>query len=153
VLAVLAFAFGTQERRFFLILYKAAALIVTTPGEEDQDSIQITSITPTTGPANSVLIIEGEGFHPGASVMIGGLEMADVVVGADGTSIAGTVPAQAAAGAVYVTVVNPDNGARRAPKQFTITPPPPPPPPPQPTPTPAPPPTHPSKRVRPTRAR
>ena len=46
-LAVLAFTFGTQEHRFFLLLYRAGGLVVSTPG--DQQGIEITSINPATG--------------------------------------------------------------------------------------------------------
>jgi hypothetical protein len=120
VLALVAFAFGTQERRFFALLYQAAGLIVSTPGDQQKAGLQITSISPAAGPTGSLLIIEGQGFQQGATVTIGGLEMTGAVVSTDGRSIAGAVPNDAL-GAGDVTVTNPDNSARRAPKQFTVT--------------------------------
>ena len=119
-LAVAAFVFGTQERRFFGFLTQVGSLILTT---KDDSGIQVSSITPHGGPAagGTLLLIEGQGFQQGATATVGGQPLpAPVVVGSDGTSLAGTVPAHAA-GAVDVVVINPDNTAQRAPRRFTYT--------------------------------
>jgi len=120
VLAVAAFTFGTQERRFFDFLYQVAGLIFTTSADQ-AGSIQVTSFTPTTGSAGQLLIIDGKGFQTGATATVGGQQLTQLVVSPDGTSIAGLVPAGLGSGMVDVTVTNPDHTARRAPSQFNVT--------------------------------
>ena len=118
-LALAAFVFGTQERRFFSFLYEVARLVVSTPGGDGQ-GLQVTSINPDAGKPGSILMIGGQGFLKDAVVTVGGVDMTDAVPSPDGTSIAGTVPG--GQGTVAVVVTNPDNAARRAPKRFTYSP-------------------------------
>ena len=119
-LAVAAFVFGTQERRFFGFLTQVAQLVLT-PNEPT--GLQVTSISPESGPAGAaaLLLIEGQGFQPNATVTVGGQAMVPPpVVASDGASLAGSAPARPA-GAADVVVINPDNTAQRAPKPFTYT--------------------------------
>jgi hypothetical protein len=115
-LAVVAFTFGTQERRFFTFLYQVANLILSTPGDQ-ADSLQVTSISPETGAPGAVLMVEGSGFRKGATVTVGGQELTKPVTSPDGSSIAGIIPH--GKGTVDVMVTNPDDAARRSPKRFT----------------------------------
>ncbi|MFN2581201.1 MAG: IPT/TIG domain-containing protein [Candidatus Dormibacteria bacterium] len=115
-LAVVAFVFGTQERRFFAFLYQVARLVLNTPGDESGD-LQVTSIQPDRGAAGSLLIVQGQGFQPDTTATIGGVAMTQLVPSADGTTLAGIVPA--GNGDQELIVTNPDNSARRAPRHFT----------------------------------
>lgn len=118
-LAIAAFIFGTQERRFFGFLTQVAALILTTKDE----AMQITAIAPETGAAGTALLIQGMGFQAKATATIGGQPLGSPAVASDGTSLAGVVPALPAGAAAdaQVVVVNPDHTAASAPKNFTYT--------------------------------
>jgi hypothetical protein len=71
-------------------------------------TVTITSIVPAAGKStgNKSVTINGSGFQPGATVTFGGSAATNVVV-INSTTITATTPAHAA-GAVNVTVTNPD---------------------------------------------
>ncbi len=117
-LAVACFTLGTQERRFFAFLYEVAKLVLNTPNDTGGGSLQINKLTPTAGGASTLLIIEGAGFQKGATVSIGGTEVATATVSSDGTSIAVVTPGGLTAGDLAVLVTNPDNTALRAATKF-----------------------------------
>ncbi len=85
----------------------------------------VTGVTPAQGPeaGGTALTITGSGFQAGATVTMGG--SAATVGSASATSISATAPAHAA-GAVGVTVTNPDGQAATLAGAFTYQAPPPP---------------------------
>ena len=115
-LAVACFTLGTQERRFFAFLYAVAKLVLNTP--DDETGLQINSLSPASGGASTLLIIEGSGFQKGATVSIGGTVIATATVATDGSSIAVVVPSGLKAGDLAVMVTNPDNSARQSATKF-----------------------------------
>ncbi len=120
VVYAIAFIFGTQERRFFNFLFEVAALVVRVPNEDQKTGLKGTDIQPAEGREGTLVLIGGQGFAQGATVMIGGNPLANVVVGKDGTSIVGNAPA-GAAGAVDVTIANPTGERVVLPGKFTYT--------------------------------
>jgi IPT/TIG domain len=123
VLAIVAFTFGTQEKRFFAFLYQVAQLVLSTP-KDQQPGLQVSSFAPESGTAGGVLMIQGSGFQSGTKVTVGDAPLTHVVPSGDGASLAGVLPA--GNGVVDVVVINPDNTAQQAAKRFTYetTPPP-----------------------------
>ncbi|MBI5066834.1 MAG: IPT/TIG domain-containing protein [Deltaproteobacteria bacterium] len=87
----------------------------------------LAGLVPASGPdaGGTAIALSGAGFQPGASVTFGGLPAPVVSLGA--TAIAVTAPAHAA-GAVDVTVTNPDGRATTLPAAYAYLAPPPPPP-------------------------
>ncbi len=121
VVYAIAFIFGTQERRFFNFLFEVAALVVRVPNEDQKAALKGTDIQPAEGREGALVLITGQGFAQGATVMIGNNPLANVIVARDGTSIVGNVPAAAAgaAGAVDVTIANPTGERVVLPGKFT----------------------------------
>jgi hypothetical protein len=104
-----AFIFGTQERGFFNLLYQMAKLIVTTPGDKDDQGLRIVAIEPEIAGPGDVVILRGAGIGKGASARLGGLPLEKAIIAADGSSIAGLAPAGPAGnGPVDALVVNAD---------------------------------------------
>ncbi len=113
----------------------AANVVVTNPGGQNATLANgytylgpaptLTSISPTSGTTNggTAITITGTGFLTGATVSLGGTAATNVVV-ASSTSITATTAAHAA-GAVNVTVTNPDGQNVTLSNSYTfITPPP-----------------------------
>jgi hypothetical protein len=92
----------------------------------------LAAIAPAAGAdaGGDAITLTGAGFAPGATVTLGGIPAAVVSVSA--TAIAAVTPAHAA-GAVDVTVTNPDGQAATLAAAFVFLAPPPPPPPPAPS--------------------
>jgi len=122
IVYAIAFIFGTQERRFFNFLSEVAGLVVRVPNEDGDVGLKGGGIQPSEGKAGSLALISGRGFAPGASVMIGGKALEQVVVGTAGTTIVGVIPTGAGAGAVDVTVTNPGGERVILSGRFTYTP-------------------------------
>jgi hypothetical protein len=114
----IAFIFGTQERRFFNFLSEVAGLVVRVPGEDQPAGLKGGTIQPSQARGGAIVLITGRGFAQGAKVTIGANPLENVVVGKDGTSIVGNVPASVA-GAVDVTIVNPGGERVILPDKFT----------------------------------
>jgi IPT/TIG domain-containing protein len=91
------------------------------------EPLVLTSVLPASGSTagGTAVALSGAGFRPGASVTFGGAAAA--VVASAATAIAVTTPAHAA-GAVDVTVTNPDGQATTLPAGFAYQAPAPPPP-------------------------
>jgi hypothetical protein len=120
VVYAIAFIFGTQERRFFNFLYEVAALVVRVPNEDQNTALTATSIQPSQGTAGALVLISGHGFAEGATVTIGNNPLANVIVGRDGTTIAGNIPT-GTAGPADVTITNPDGKRVVLQGKFTYT--------------------------------
>jgi len=105
-----AFTFGTQERRFFNLLYEIAKLVVQVPDDKKAGGIAIETIEPDTAGAGDVVLLRGRGFASGAKVKIGNGLLDKVTVASDGASIAGALPALLGAGPdpLDVILVNSD---------------------------------------------
>ncbi len=102
VLAV-AFIFGTQETRFFNFLSEVAKLVVQVPSEAKR-SLAAAAIEPPTAAAGALVLIRGTSFEKPATAKIAGVALDKQAVAADGTLIAGLVPARPAAVAVNAPV-------------------------------------------------
>jgi hypothetical protein len=101
-----AFIFGTQERRFFNLLYEVARLVVQVP-EEVKAGLALTDVQPFEGSAGSVIVITGQGIEADATVKLGAATVEKLVVSSDGRTAAGIIPAPpAGAGIVDVSVIN-----------------------------------------------
>jgi IPT/TIG domain len=101
-----AFIFGTQERRFFNLLYEVARLVVQVP-EEAKAGLVLNDVQPSEGSAGSVIVITGQGIEADATVKLGTATVEKLLVSRDGTTAAGIIPAQpAGAGTVDVSVIN-----------------------------------------------
>ena len=120
VLAVAAFVLGTQESRFFGYLSEVAKLVLTTP-DSAQAGLRITNITPNKGKPNDLVLITGSGFQSGATVTLGGSEIASPRIATDGTALSGLVPA-GLTGSAALVVANPSGDAYRMADAFTVTP-------------------------------
>jgi hypothetical protein len=96
------------------ILNKMSQGVSYTPGAQ----VSVSGITPSSGTTagGTVVTISGENFQAAATVTIGGV--AATVTAADATTISVTTPAHAA-GAVDVTVTNPDGMTATASGAFT----------------------------------
>jgi len=106
VVYAMAFIFGTQERRFFNLLYEVARLVVQVP-EEAKTGFAITDVQPSEGGAGSVIVITGQGIEADATVKLGAATVEKLVVSSDGTTAAGIIPARpAGAEIVDVSVIN-----------------------------------------------
>lgn len=114
----IAFIFGTQERRFFNFLSEVAGLVVRVPGEDQPAGLKGGTIQPSQARGGAIVLITGRGFAQGAKVTIGANPLENVIVGKDGTTIVGNVPA-GVAGAVDVTIVNPGGERVILPDKFT----------------------------------
>jgi hypothetical protein len=101
-----AFIFGTQERRFFNLLYEVARLVVQVP-EEAKTGLAITDIQPSEGGAGSVIVITGQGIEADAIVKLGAATVEKLVVSSGGTTAAGIIPARpSGADIVDVSIIN-----------------------------------------------
>jgi glucose/arabinose dehydrogenase len=89
----------------------------------------VSAVNPGSGPTSggTAVTISGTGFVSGATVKFGAVAAVNVQV-VNSTSLTATTPAQATAGAVNVTVTNPDNQSGTLVNGFTYTSPPPGPP-------------------------
>jgi hypothetical protein len=103
-LAVAAFIFGTQEQRFFNLLYEIAKLVLGAPGEVGLLTILNVAL------AGGTLVVTGRGFKPGARLIVNNQELQGVTVAPGGTSITAPYPAPAPA-SFDVVVLNPDGAA------------------------------------------
>jgi uncharacterized protein (TIGR03382 family) len=76
-------------------------------------------VTPASGPTSggTQLTLSGNGFAPGATVTVGGVNATNLVVASE-TSLTATTPAHAA-GAVDVVVTNPNGAVARLANAFT----------------------------------
>jgi IPT/TIG domain-containing protein len=102
-LAVAAFVFGTQEQRFFNVLYEAAKLVL---GSQLMGGLAIRHVTFV----GLTIVITGTGFKAGAKLTVNDAPIANITVSADGTSI--TAPLLALpTSPVNVVVLNPDGTA------------------------------------------
>ncbi|HEX3885713.1 MAG TPA: IPT/TIG domain-containing protein [Stellaceae bacterium] len=101
-----AFILGTQERRFFNFLSEVGRLIVQVPDETKSPAFQLGTLQPTQAAVGEAVLLRGHGFAPGLTVTIGGNPLGHVVIAADGTTVAGVLPAHNA-GAVDVSATNP----------------------------------------------
>jgi hypothetical protein len=116
-----AFIFGTQERRFFNLLYEVARLIVQVP-EEAKSGFALSDIQPPQGSAGSVVVVTGQGIESTAVVKLGAAAVENLVVSSDGTSAAGLVPSRPpGADLVDVTVINSAGKSASLPGRFKFT--------------------------------
>ncbi|HEY1796367.1 MAG TPA: IPT/TIG domain-containing protein [Stellaceae bacterium] len=113
-----AFILGTQERRFFNFLSEVGRLVVQVPDETKTPTFQLGTIQPAQGAAGETVLLCGHGFAPGLTVAIGGRPAGQVVVAADGTSVAGVLPAHDA-GPVDIAITNPTGESATLPRAFT----------------------------------
>jgi hypothetical protein len=106
VVYAVAFIFGTQERRFFNLLYEVARLVVQVP-EDAKTGFAITDVQPSEGSAGSVIVVTGQGIEADAIVKLGAATVEKLVVSSDGATAAGIIPARPnGAGIVDVSVIN-----------------------------------------------
>lgn len=116
-----AFIFGTQERRFFNLLYEVARLVVQVP-EEAKAGLALTDVQPSEGGAGSLIIITGAGIEAGATVKLGAATVEKLIVSSDGTTAAGIIPARpAGAEVVDVNVINSGGKSATLPAKFKFT--------------------------------
>jgi hypothetical protein len=116
-----AFIFGTQERRFFNLLYEVARLVVQVP-EDAKTGFAITDIQPSEGGAGAVIVITGQGIGADATVKLGAATVEKLVVSSDGTTAAGIIPSPpAGAEVVDVSVINSDGKSATLPARFKFT--------------------------------
>jgi hypothetical protein len=119
IVYVAAFVFGTQERRFFNLLYEIAKLIVTVPDDGGERGPRLVAIEPDAARPGDVVIVRGVGIGKGASAKLGGQPLEKAIVADDGSSIAGLAPAGVAGNApVDVMVVNVDGASFVLPGKF-----------------------------------
>lgn len=78
----------------------------------------IGSVTPNSGTGGTPVTITGTGFQAGATVLLDGLPLSNVVI--TPTSITGNVPA-GSPGPADLLITNPDGGAAALPAAFTYT--------------------------------
>jgi hypothetical protein len=116
-----AFIFGTQERRFFNLLYEVARLVVQVP-EDAKTGFAVTDVQPSAGSAGSVIVITGRGIEADATVKLGTAAVEKLLVSSDGTTAAGIIPAPpAGAGIVDVSVINAGGKTATLPARFKFT--------------------------------
>jgi len=91
-------------------------------GDEPAGDLQILSITPDGSPLgeSAAIAVIGSGFHPAASLTIGGLPASNVVVSGD-AAITGSSPSGLPAGIHDVMVTNPDGESVTLSQAFEIT--------------------------------
>lgn len=119
IVYVAAFVFGTQERRFFNLLYEIAKLIVSVPDDAGERGPRLVAIEPDAARPGDVVIVRGVGIGKGASAKLGGQPLERAIVADDGSSIAGLAPAGVAGNdPVDVTVVNGDGASFVLPGKF-----------------------------------
>jgi hypothetical protein len=126
ILAV-AFALGTQDKRFFSLLYEMTRLVVGSPDDKKEEALSIGTVQPDTAPPHDDIAILGASFATGARLYIGGVDAeGPVSVADDGTRISAKVPAPAGDTPpkvpVDVTVVNPNGVAYVKTAAFTYQP-------------------------------
>lgn len=121
VVYIAAFIFGTQERRFFEILSQAAQLFVR-DSEDKATGLSLQGINPSTAAPGSIVIVNGNGIDPAATVKLGGVLLTKTTVGPDGTMIAGVVPDRPmGADVVDAVVTNPGGASFTLPGKFTFS--------------------------------
>ncbi len=101
-----------QEQRFFTFLYEIARIIIHVPQTTSTD-LRVTGVAPAAGPLNTVLIVSGQGMAPGATARLRHpawqVALQQAQVSADGTALAGVVPAGGQAGTTAdIEVTNPN---------------------------------------------
>jgi hypothetical protein len=106
-----AFIFGTQERRFFNLLYEVARLIVQVPDDVKSAGLRVTDIQPSEGSAGGVVVITGQGIEPGVTVKLGSAAVEKLTIAGDGTSAAGLIPIRPMSADTVDVVVANTNGA------------------------------------------
>ncbi len=121
VLYAAAFILGTQENRFFTFLYEVARIIMQVPKEQEPTGLKVTSIQPTEGHADDVLVVRGQGFAPGVTIKLGNSSLGKISVSSDGGAVAGIVPA-GTSGPVDIVVANPDGATVALHDEFTYKP-------------------------------
>ncbi len=104
-LAVVAFLFGTQARRFFNVVTEVSRVLLTTQLDLRGAAIHIVDATVMAGR----LVLTGVGFQSGVAVVIGGQAAANPVVAADGRTVTAEMPS--VSGTVAVIAMNPDGSA------------------------------------------
>jgi hypothetical protein len=116
VVEAAAFILGTQEKRFFDLLYEVARVIVTVPTREEQ--LLISDVQPTAGAPGSTVAVVGQGFKPGLQIRLGNTPLEDVVVSTDGHRATGKVPE--GSGTVDLVAANQDGSAYVRRNAFTF---------------------------------
>jgi len=116
-----AFIMGTQENRFFNFLTEVARLIVQVPSETKAPGFQLTTIKPTHARAGDLVILSGHGFAAQLQATVGGQPLVQAQVSADGTTVAGVLPAHDR-GTFDVVITNPDGACATLREAFTFLP-------------------------------
>ena len=106
---VACFVFGTQEKRFFNLLYEVAKLIVAVPDDDGAGGPRIDAIAPDSAEAGDIVVVRGHGFAKQAVATLGGFPLKKIQIADDGSAIAGETPAELkSADPVDIQVANPD---------------------------------------------
>jgi hypothetical protein len=120
VVMAAAFVIGTQDKRFFALLYEVAKVVVQLPGEAKESTVvTVSEVAPPKGAAGEEVVLRGAGFDPAVSVYFGTSKLQDVVINREGTVIKGTVPP--GTGKPEIRVQNPNGMARIVYDRFEYT--------------------------------